>query len=177
MRRKSFLTKWMALLFCVALLSSCGGGGGGAGGGADTLSFNITGGTPTTYTETPEATAQWGYDPYIGASVNYGNNGNINAAVHDGYISTNAWATDIYIIADGLTTGTYTYTGSDSTDVQYAPPSSGYYTATSGTITISRLDGSVGGRIQGTFAATLLNSFSPFDTITVSGSFDVTREY
>ena len=79
MLKKSGLLKWLVLLFCVALLASCGGGGGGG--------------------STPPAS-----EGSIGSPVNLGT---VSTTVtHPG--SVGALGTSFYQFTTGSTTGSYT---------------------------------------------------------------------
>ncbi len=162
---KSLWTKWMALLFVLSLLVSCGGGGGGGGGGTgDTMTITIGTNAPITYNGNAS-------DPILTAKV-ITTKTYINLA--SGYsFATSSWAKILNITINATTSGTYTFSSAaDPTGILYSDVPNTYQ-GTSGTITITI--GDVGSPITGTFNATLLCGTGCTGTITMSGSFSVTR--
>ncbi len=161
---KSLWTKWMALLFVLSLLVSCGGGGGGGGGGGTGDTMTITINAPITYNGNAS-------DPILTAKV-ITTKTYINLA--SGYsFATSSWAKTLNITINGTTSGTYTFTSAtDPTGILYSDVPNTYQ-GTSGTITIAI--GAVGSPITGTFNATLACATSCSGTINMSGSFSITR--
>lgn len=144
---KSLWTKWMALLFVLSLLVSCGGGGGGGGGGGtgDTMTITIGTNAPITYNGNAS-------DPILTAKV-ITTKTYINLA--SGYsLAASSWAKTLNITINGTTSGTYPFTSAtDPTGILYSDVPNTYQ-GTNGTITIAI--GAVGSPITGTFNATLV---------------------
>ena len=187
MRRKSFLTKWMALIFTLSLLASCGGGGGGspapspgtgtATGDTMTLTVVSTSATTTTvYNEKTATTNAYGYDPYLVGA--YTPSGTIlNVGLYSDFIGPDLsyWTMKLTISISGpVVNQAYTIKLSD---ISYYKLGDGTFDSdgTGGTITFTQIDGAIGGRIKGNFSGVKMINSLTAATRTISGSFDVTR--
>ncbi len=169
---KSFWTKWMVLALGLSLLVSCGGGGGSSGGG-DTMTLTINGVSKTYRENLP-----YSIDPIIsGYDLSFSGQPVLRVDMTSEFsyatYDYNKW---LLIGVEGVTPGDYIIPDAVSfTDINFDNGGISYSARPGGVITITRLD-TIGGRIQGTFSATMYDISLTFPDITLSGSFDVTRE-
>jgi len=180
---RSLWMKWMVLVFVLSMVAACGGGGGDggdhpAGGGADSVSFKINNGPSQVLTETVSSTAPLGSDPYVYATYDPGTD-LTQIYVFADYGGGMSPATNFGITFKGHAATAYTipvWTNNDY-KVGYTSYVTTQYASKSGTIDVTRFDGSVGGHIQGTFNVTVCDnpSFGCTTAMPMTGSFYVTR--
>jgi hypothetical protein len=175
---------WPAINILIAIaLSACSGGsssGGAITNTADTMTVTISGpsGTVTkTYTE-GSYNSQGNLDPDLTSYITASNNTQIE--LHSGGSNTPG-STIINISVEGNTAQLYpTGIANPANSILYEIYDTHYnsytslFSSTSGTITLSTV-GNVGGKITGTFDAVVSLLTNTADTLTISGTFNVTR--
>ena len=166
-------TKLISLIFMLFLLASCGGGGGG---GSDSGGGGGTGDTMTVIITNPASTTTYNegaYDPLLTGAVS-GTPQKTFITRCSGIDFNLNCTTAVNITVDG-TTAPLTYNISTVTKVQYVNGIK-TYASTGGTVTLTTL-GVVGERITGSFDNVVVANVSNVsDTLTISGTFSVTRE-
>lgn len=177
----------VVLCLVVAIgLVACGGGGGGGSctGCADTMSVSEEGAAAVTYTEGPYNVL--GYlDPILSSYVTTSANTYISlcsgitlSSTPSGSITT--CANQVIISITGNTPQSYpTGTVSSPTQITYKTNNilySSVFSSTTGTITLSSV-GNVGEKITGSFDAVVTNIHNLSDTLWITGTFSVKRDY
>lgn len=169
---------FLALVLLLSL-AACGGGGGDAPPGADqpgadTLSITATGGTTTTYTQAwIGTTGSTGYDPDIIGTLKPSD---LHSIVL--YADFHSSPTPQYSVVFSLevTSATATTVPVTYLDINYMVSNVGNFwsTGNSGTVTFTRIDNAVGGRIQGSFNNVEMRDYAQSIVTTLSGTFNAT---
>jgi hypothetical protein len=169
------------MLVAVGLVACGGGGGGSCTGCADTMTVAVSGSAPITYTEGPYNS--FGYlDPSLSSFVTP--SGNTSVSLCSGVTPSGTSATCDTLISISIkgntpqsyptgTTGTPTQISYRTNNQTYSSVSS----STTGTITLSSVGNNVGEKITGTFDAMVTNMSNSSDTLGISGTFSVKRDF
>ncbi len=169
MLRKSGWAKWLMLVAGVALLASCGGGGGGGGGGsADFVTITKTGASPITYTEDGVTTSVHGtivtatYPTTITMCYLYSAVTGCNRSVT---IKIKGTTKTDYIVGPTI--------DSPQAYIYYGEGTTTYESTNAGTLTLTWIDTTTGGRIEGSFTGVTVYNVGS-GSIPISGNFNVT---
>lgn len=165
----------LGVVFSISVLVSCGGGGGGGGGAvADTISITKT--SPVSQTS---SFVEGGSDPLVSANVITGSP-STTIGLCSGVVDTSCTNRSIYINIKAVAQkdGSYAVvsnaSGSNEAWIYYTESSISYFSVSGGTVNITRMDGTAGGRIQGSFSGVTLYTGSGTNSIIMNGMFDVT---
>jgi hypothetical protein len=179
--KKGIVWVVFCMMVAVGLVACTGGGGGDSGSGsADTMTVAEQGGAGVTYTEGPYNS--FGYlDPGLYSDVSASGNtyvalcSNVTPSGNDA-----TCATIVNISIKGNAPGSYpTGTTGSPAQISYQTNHKLYlsvYSGTTGTITLSSV-GNVGEKITGTFDALVTNLTNTNDTLGISGTFSVKRDF
>lgn len=181
MRKRNLLIAVLMAMLAALGITACRGDGGNGGGHADTMTLTVDG-NDSTYTE--GAINGYGYyDPNMTAGI-YQNSGRTIIMMSSGVTGGGTPpATSINIVTSGHTAGAYPVDGDGTiipgvydTYILYSDNDQNHRSIiSSGTVTIDSI-GNVHEPAIGSFSAVVLCT-SPSHTHSISGTFNVRREY
>jgi hypothetical protein len=178
---KTVVRDFVISVFLCSLVSSCGGGSAESSPAADSMTVSLDNGQAASYVETPSTTAppDIGRDPYVWSRYDAADN-KITLFTYAGYNGPVS-STTLEIDIAGTTAGAYPVAATGA--VFYTAPDGNLYFASplfpgsSGAITVTRLDATAGGKVQGTFDVTAVVRILLHErTARLTGTFDVTRD-